>query len=96
MNRAYPSKAIIFLALTRPAMVWGVSIEYLFVCLVTTLSLIILTDHLSYSLIGLFLYLVGRVIFYWDHHLMTILFRFFLRQPSALSRQLGRVYYDLD
>jgi type IV secretory pathway VirB3-like protein len=96
MSRLYPDKAVIFLALTRPAMVWGVSVEYLFACLVVTLSLVILSDHLSYSLVGLVFYAVGRVIFYWDHHLIGILWRRGAQQRSALSRLLGQVYYDLD
>lgn len=95
MSRAYPGKAIIYLALTRPAMVWGVSIEYLFLCLVLTLSVVILTDRLSFGLIGAACYGVGRVIFYWDHHLMAILLRWVIQPRSSLSRQLGRVYYDV-
>lgn len=96
MSANYPEKAMLFLALTRPALVWGVSIEYLFFSLSLTLSLIILMNSLAYSLLAIVFYSLGRVVFYWDYHLIPILIRRFSKPVNQLTRALGQTYYEIN
>jgi type IV secretion system protein VirB3 len=96
MRAQYPERAMVFLALTRPAMVWGVSIEYLFLSFSITLSLAILLNSLGYLLLGFVLYGLGRVIFYWDYHLIEIIIKRLSSPGGYLLRLLGQVYYEVD
>ena len=96
MSSIYPEKAPVFLALTRPAMILGVSIEYLFFCLSGTLALVILMNRLGFCLIGLVFYVLGRVVFYWDHHFIAILLKWLPQRGSPLNQALGQAYYEVD
>ena len=95
MSALYPEKATLFLALTRPAMILGVSIEYLFFSLSATLALIILTNRLGFFLVGFIFYVLGRVVFYWDGHLITIIIRSLSQQGKQLTKILGQAYYEV-
>lgn len=95
MSVYYPQKSTVFIALSRPAMVVGVSIEYLFITLSLTLAMIILMDSLGYALVGLVIYGVGRIIFYYDHHLIVILFSRITPTGKCVSRLLGQAYYEV-
>lgn len=95
MSELYPAKTGVFLALTRPAMIAGVSIEYLFFIFGMTLSVVILTNSLVYLLFGVILYMFGRIVFFWDCYLIAILMRYLLSSGNRLNKQLGQVYYDM-
>jgi type IV secretion system protein VirB3 len=95
MSNIYPEKATLFLALTRPAMILGVSVEYMFFCLSTTLALVILMNRLGFFLIGVVFYVLGRIIFYWDCHLIAIIMKRLPQQQKQLSRILGQAYYEV-
>ena len=95
MSNTYPEKATLFLALTRPAMILGVSIEYLFFSLSTTLALVILMNRLGFFWVGFVFYVLGRIIFYWDCHLITIIIKRLPQQHKHLSRILGQTYYEV-
>ena len=94
MNDTYPSKMTIYLALTRQAMLFGVSVEYFFFSVCASLVLVILFDSLSVLLIGLVIYGVGRVIFYVDPCLFAIAMRSMRSRGSRLYSLLGGTYYE--
>ena len=91
----YPEQSTVFIALSRPAMLLGVSVEYVFITISITLAVIILTDSLAYAVVGLVIYLIGRVVFYWDHHLLAIVFSRRSLSGKYLSQLLGQAYYEV-
>lgn len=95
LNNTYPNTATLYQALTRPALLFGITIEYFFFSLTLTLSLVILLDRVLFMLVFFVFYVGGRFIFYWDMHLISIIFRTIGRRGNSVYRALGQWYYDV-
>lgn len=94
MKEIFPLTYPVFKALTRPAMIAGVSIEYLMLMIMVCLSCVIMFDDLR--LLGLFvpLYSVGWVVFRTDHHLFAIWLQKQQLHDGYSRRFFGGHYYD--
>ena len=78
----------VFLALTRPAMFYGVPLEAAVLCLMISGLLMIVLDSLLYFLIIVPMFAVCRLIVKRDANAFRIIFRFLETKARCMNRRL--------
>jgi len=66
----------VFVGLTRPPMIWGVTVEYLSACFMITMALFILASSLGFLLTYIPFYCFGWCACRVDHSIFQILTRY--------------------
>jgi len=77
----------VFAGLTRPPMCFGVTVDYLLLAGLVTISLFIVSDSATYCLIYLPLHLIGVLGCKYDVHFFTIILKL-ADCPSVVNRSL--------
>ena len=79
------NKDTLFLALTRPATLFGIPMEaFVLITLVSGLAMI-LADSIFYLLISIPLFLFARVIVFKDPNAFTVLFKYFETSARCIN-----------
>jgi len=84
----------VFLGLTRPPMLLGVTVEYLSICFMVTISAFVLTDSFRYLIIYLPLHIIGWLACRVDHHIFRLLFKCWECQSIPNKSLWGCQSYD--
>jgi type IV secretion system protein VirB3 len=84
----------VFVGLTRPPMLFGVTVEYLSLCFMLSICTFILSDSFRYLLIYFPLHAVGWLACQLDHHIFRLLSKYWECQPVANKSLWGCQSYD--
>ena len=88
------SCSAVFLGLTRPAMLLGVTVEYLSISFMITVSIFILTDSFRYLLLYFPLHLIGWLACQMDCHIFRLFSKRWECQVSPNKSLWGCQSYD--
>lgn len=84
----------IFAGLTRPPMIMGVTVDYLSICFMMTVSAFILSNSFRYLLIYIPLHCLGWLACKVDHHIFRLLSRRLECQNVPNKRLWGCQSYE--
>ena len=84
----------IFVGLTRPPMIMGVTVDYLSVCFMVTISLFILTNSFKYLLAYIPLHFIGWLACQIDHNIFRLLSKLLECQNVPNKRVWGCQSYE--
>lgn len=84
----------VFVGLTRPPMLFGVTVEYLSICFMLTISAFVLTNSFRYLMIYIPLHLIGWLACQVDRHIFRLLSKRWECQPVPNKYLWGCQSYD--
>jgi type IV secretion system protein VirB3 len=77
----------LFLACTRPAMIFGVTAEAMLLNVMVTTIIFIAVNNVAYILIGVVVHFLFRLIISFDHNMFRLLFAFLETKGRYVTRR---------